>query len=251
MKYKLIYILLLLSSSLLAQTADSLFARANENYRKGAYEEALKDYNKIDSLGQESADLFYNKANTYYKRNQIAPAIYYFEKALLLNPNHEDAKHNLVFANRMCVDAFEVVPKNIFQKINESIIYPVSYNTWAWISVVLALFTAFFFLRYYFSSYTLQKRLYFTLSLLSVFLFILALSFAVKAKHYVTHNTPAIVFETVVGVKSEPTTTASESFQLHEGTKVLVLESVDDWKKIKIPDGKVGWLKETAIKVIQ
>jgi SH3-like domain-containing protein len=39
-------------------------------------------------------------------------------------------------------------------------------------------------------------------------------------------------------------------FTLHEGTKVLVLDSVDNWKKIRIADGKIGWISTEEIKII-
>ena len=247
-----IYILLLLSfCKSNAQNIDSVFQKANDAYRHAFYEEALHNYHKIDSLEMQSADLYYNLGNTYYKLNQIAPSIYYYEKALLLDPKHEDAKQNLAFAQRMTIDAFETLPKSFFQKINEIVIYPVSYNTWAWITVVFAFLIGVFFLWYHFSGNANAKRLFFTISLISIGLFLLSLSFVIKAKHYSNHNQPAIVFSTKVSVKSEPNTSASKTFELHEGTKVLVLDKIDNWYKIKLADGKVGWLKEETIKKLK
>jgi len=37
---------------------------------------------------------------------------------------------------------------------------------------------------------------------------------------------------------------------LHEGTKVIVLDTIDDWKKIKLADGKIGWIIASEIKLI-
>lgn len=227
---------------LLAQSSTELFEKANAEYRSGTYSQAVKTYHQVDDLGQKSADLYFNMGNAYYKLNQIAPSIYYFEKALLLDPLHEDAKHNLVFAQRMTIDAIEVVPKSVLQNFNENIIYPISYNTWAWISVVLAFFIAIFFLSYYFSQYTSMKRSYFIMSFISIGLFLLVLSFTIKAKHHFKTDQPAIVFSTKVSVKSEPQLSATETFVLHEGTKVQVVQTIDAWSKIKLADGKVGWL---------
>jgi len=251
MKLKFLYIVLFWSAnSLFAQHIDSLFQKANESYRKGTYEQALVQYHNIDSLGGCSSDLFFNMGNSYYKLNQIAPTIFYFEKALLLNPRNEDAKHNLVFANRMRLDKFDQVPKSVFQKINEGLIYPFQYNTWAWVSVLLAMLTAIFFFMYYFNVSTMRKRLFFVSSVFSMLFFLVVLSFTIKAKHHKEHYRFAVIYDSVVSVKSEPNLTASESFQLHEGTKVQLLEDLDDWQKISIPDGKVGWmLTETSKEV--
>jgi len=252
MNLKPIYILaFLFSSSFFAQNTDSIFQKANEAHRNTYYEEALSGYHQIDSLGFQSTDLYYNLGNTYYKLNQIAPSIFYYEKALLLDPNNEDAKQNLAFAQRMTIDAFEKLPKSLFQKFNESIIYPINYNTWAWISILLAFLLSTCFLLYYFSYNTNKKRLFFTISLVSIGLFLISLSFVIKAKHYAINNKPAIVFSQKISVKSEPSTSASEAFELHEGTKIQILETIDVWYKIKIPDGKIGWLKKENVKTIK
>jgi tetratricopeptide (TPR) repeat protein len=235
----------------LAQNSNELFEKANADYRNGIYSEALKTYHEIDKQGQVSADLYYNMGNSYYKLNQIAPSIFYFEKALLLNPSHEDAKHNLVFAQRMTIDAIEILPKSVLQSFNENIIYPISYNSWAWISVVLAFLIAIFSLSYYFSQYATKKRVYFILSFVSIGLFLLVLSFTIKAKYHYKTDQPAIIFSTKVSIKSEPQLSASETFVLHEGTKVQVMQIIDDWAKIKIADGKIGWLLNSDFKKLK
>ncbi|PIV15917.1 MAG: hypothetical protein COS42_12740, partial [Flavobacteriales bacterium CG03_land_8_20_14_0_80_35_15] len=68
---------LVIGSSSFAQTTEVLFKAANDFYKKGAYENALKSYQQIEAKQLESADLYYNLGNTYYKLNQVAPAIYY------------------------------------------------------------------------------------------------------------------------------------------------------------------------------
>jgi len=47
---------------------------------------------------------------------------------------------------------------------------------------------------------------------------------------------------------SDPNKTSSEAFRLHEGTKVQVLEAYDNWNKIKLSDGKIGWIPSQDIK---
>ncbi len=252
MKVKPIYLFFLLfTCSFFAQNTDEIFDKANKSYRNSSYKEALIGYHQIDSLGLQSTDLYYNLGNTYYKLNQIAPSIYYYEKALLLDPNNEDAKQNLTFAQRMTIDSFETLPKSVFQKINERIIYPIHYNTWAWISILLAFMVSACFLLYYFSFSTNTKRLFFTVSLVSVGLFLISMSFVIKAKHFSNHTKPAIVFNSKVSIKSEPNTSADETFELHEGTKVQIVETIDDWNKIKLPDGKIGWLQDETIKQLR
>ena len=39
-------------------------------------------------------------------------------------------------------------------------------------------------------------------------------------------------------------------FELHEGTKVVILDGLDNWVKIKLADGKIGWIPNTDLKEI-
>ena len=243
--------LLLFSSILFAQQVDSLFVEANKLYQNEAYEDALKIYKKIEETSKTFAQadkLYYNIANTNYKLNKVAPAVYYYEKALLINPTNADARFNLGFAKRMAIDNIEPLPKTISQKITDGFILKLSYNTWAWLAVSLSLLFAVLFLLYHFSYSSSSKRFYFVSSIISAFLVLLTLIFAYKNYSTITSNKPAIVFAQQADVKSAPTMSSEASFQLHEGTKVQIVESLDNWKKIKIADGKIGWMISSDLK---
>ena len=57
----------------------------------------------------------------------------------------------------------------------------------------------------------------------------------------------AIVFSAESTIRNAPTFNGEKVFTLHEGTKVFVLDAVDNWKKIKIADGKLGWIIASEI----
>jgi len=245
-----IILLSLSGGQLEAQVADSLFAAANKSYQQEMYMEALEGYQNIEKLDLKSADLYFNMANIYYKTNQVAPAVYYYEKALKLAPNDKDIQFNLTFANRMILDNIEPLPKSIWQKFMDGIILNFTYETWAKIAVSLAFVFAILFLMYHFSYSTGKKRLYFITSILSVIFVTTSLFFAYRNKHHVDNNIEAIIFSSEAAVKSAPTNSSEVYFELHEGTKVIILETLDNWKKIKIADGKMGWIDTKALKEI-
>jgi Ca-activated chloride channel family protein len=66
-------------------------------YKNKKYEEAIKSYEK--SLNSQDIALrekaFYNLGNSYYQMNKYQEAIQNYIKALELDPNDQDAKHNL------------------------------------------------------------------------------------------------------------------------------------------------------------
>lgn len=231
-----------------AQSPDSLFVKANKLYQQENYLDALKLYQDIEKQNVESEALYFNMANIYYKTNQVAPAIFYYEKALQLDPRNKDVKFNLDFANRMILDNIEPLPKSLGQKFRDGIILKLKYNTWAIIAISLAFLFALLFLLYHFSYSTSKKRFYFITSITSATLVAVSLFFAIKNYHYTTTTKHAIIFVQQTQVKSAPTKNSEVNFELHEGTKVQLLEDLDDWRKIKIADGKTGWMRVEDLK---
>ena len=248
MKRILLILLTIVSYNIMAQSADSLFVEANKLYQQEDYEKALEVYTQLEAQDIVSDDLYYNIANANYKLNKVAPAIYYYEKALMLNPTNEDAAFNLGFAKRMAIDNIEPLPKTFIQKFKDGFVLKLTYNTWAWLAVILLFFFAVLFLLYHFSYDSNRKRLFFTVGTVSLLLAVLSLALAYQNYDHVLKSNYAIVFAQQAEVKTAPTMSSEVNFQLHEGTKVQILEGLDNWKKIKIADGKTGWIIADDIK---
>lgn len=245
---KILFLLLIIANSVTAQNADSLFVSANNLYKVGKYTEAIEKYEKIKSLDVVSTDLFYNLGNSYYKLNKVGPAIYYYEKALILDPLNEDVKNNLVFAKRLALDNIEELPKTVLQKINTNYLQKLSYNQWAVVVVIFSFLGSLLFILFYFSETPLKKRFFFITSIASFFFLIVSLFITYNQYNFSKKNKAAIVFAEKTEIRNAPTLNSEEVFTLHEGTKVIVLDSVDNWKKIKLADGKQGWIISTEIK---
>jgi tetratricopeptide (TPR) repeat protein len=244
----LIYIFLLFTQSFWAQLA---FDKGNKLYQEGKYDEAIASYESILKSGQESAEIYFNLGNCYYKQNKVAPAIFNFEKALLLNPSDSEIQNNLAYAQKMTIDEIIEVPKVGFGKIIRDVTSSFHYDTWAWITVVLAMLFLGCFLGYYFSNTTIVKRTFFT-SMLFVLLFVMiSIAAGFAEKNHAENEKQAIVFAEVITLKSEPKSSSQDVFVLHAGTKVNVLESLNNYKKIQLLDLKEGWIEKSAIKELK
>ena len=57
-----------------------------------------------------------------------------------------------------------------------------------------------------------------------------------------------IIFSKKIEIWAEPNFRSENLYSLHEGTKVQLLETLQDWKKIKIANGAEGWTKDAVIK---
>ncbi|WP_431132719.1 tetratricopeptide repeat protein [Psychroserpens mesophilus] len=248
---KLSYILTFLLSTLAFAQNNQLFDEANTLYNDANYTEALEKYKTILDSGEHSAELYFNIANAHYKLNHIAPSIYYYEKALLLKPNDKDIKNNIAFARNMTVDAIDSVPEVGIAKLIKNVTNVMSYDAWAKTAVVFVILFVVLFIAYYFTYSTSKKRIAFLTSNVSLLLAIVSLVFAFHKFKLVSNDQPAIVFAQQTTIKSEPNLRSTEAFVLHEGTKVQVLDTVSDWKKIKLSDGKTGWIMNDDIKMLK
>lgn len=248
MKKLLSILSILFVTVVVAQSNSSLFEKANNAYKSENYQEAIKLYQQIEAKDSISSALYFNLGNAYYKLNNVASTIYYFEKALMLDPLNNDAANNLEFAKRMTIDNIEVLPKTFFQRFEENYIQKLSYNQWAILSVSLSFIAAFLFLLFYFSSISSKKRMYFLTSILSFLLLAISIFTTYHQYQRSTNTKYAIVFAAKISVSNAPTINSEEVFVLHEGTKVNVLDTLDNWKKIKLADGKIGWISAEALK---
>jgi tetratricopeptide (TPR) repeat protein len=247
---KALYILILLFGTISIAQNETLFEQGNSLYNDGNYTEAIEKYQAILDSGKHSAELYFNLGNAYYKLNNIAPSIYYYEKALQLAPNDTDILNNIAFARNMTIDVVDNIPEIGFSKFVKTFTNLLSFDAWAKISVGLVILFVILFLSYYFSYTSFKKRLAFVGSLAAVVLACSALSLAFHKYNLDKNDKPAIVFAKESQIKSEPNLRSTEAFKLHEGTKVQILDTVNNWKKIKLADGKTGWIVSDDIKAL-
>ena len=228
----------------------TLFEQGNTLYNDGKYQEAINKYQAILETDVHSAELYFNLGNAHYKLNNIAPSIYYYEKALQLNPNDSEIKNNLNFAKNMTLDAIDVIPEVGMSKVLNNVSNALSFDLWAILAVIFVLNFVFLFINYLLSKSSQSKRMSFTFSFLCFALMSASLIAAFHKYNLDQSDNPAIVFAQETKVKSEPNLRSEEAFRLHEGTKVQVLDTVENWKKIKLTDGKIGWIMAEDIKLL-
>lgn len=242
---KIFYIFLFFTQVFWAQSA---FEEGNALYQKGKYEQAASAYQNIIKSGQESAEVYFNLGNCYYKLKKAAPAVYNFEKALQLDPTDEEIRNNLAFAQNRTVDHIDEVPDFGLSSVLTGFTSDFHYDAWAWIAIVLAFAVLLGFTGYYFSNKTSLKRIFFVVMVFSLLLVIVSLFAGFFEKYRIENDNPAIVFANVIAVKSEPNVSSQNTFTLHAGTKVFVLETIGNYKKIRLSNQKEGWIEKSAIK---
>lgn len=228
-----------------------LFNKATTYYNEGEYTKAADSYLQILENGEHSAALYFNLGNTYYKLNDIAPSIYYYEKALLLKPNDKDIKNNLAYAQNMTLDAIEPLPQTSLAKFYNKLTHYLSFDQWAYVGIIFMLLFVGCYIAFYYFKFSTQKRIAFISSIIFLLGSLMAVFLAYFQFQKFNSDQPAIVFAEEVSIKSEPNNRGQTVFSLHAGTKVNILEHLNDWTRIGISDGSTGWIPSEEIKILK
>ena len=230
---------------------DSLWNAANAAYVDGRWADAVADYELISGMGLESAALYCNTGDAFFKDSNIPMAILYYERALKVDPSYEDARYNLTLLNSMIQDRIEPVPEFVLKAWARDICYVMDSNAWAACFIVFLALTLGLVLLFLLAPTAAGRRTGFFTGIVTLLLAVIALSFSVWQKNDYNDADNAIVMRPVTSVKSSPAAGAStDLFILHEGTKVKVIDSVGTWDNIELADGRQGWIPASDIERI-
>ena len=229
---------------------EMLLDSANTHYNDGQYHKAVESYLAIIEDGMESTQVYYNLGNAYFKLDDLASAILYYEKAKKLSPNDKDIEYNLGIANTRIVDKIEKVPQIIFKRWWNSFYNMFSANNWGIVAIVLFILTLVFFAIYLLSRARIIKKGFFILAVIFVLLSFSSFLLTYQKYYYSKNQKEAILFAPTMTVKSSPNRNSVDLFVIHEGTKIHVLDQVGEWIEIRIANGSVGWLPVSEIRYI-
>ncbi len=230
---------------------DSLWNAANAAYVDGRWSDAVADYELISGMGLESASLYCNTGDAYFKDGNVPMAILYYERALKLDPSYEDARYNLELMNAMIQDRIEPVPEFVLKAWFRDLCYIMDSDSWAVCFIVLLAFTLALVLVFLLAPAPGGRRAGFFTGIVTLMLAAMSLSFSVWQRNEYTDAAKAIVMRPVTSVKSSPAAGAStDLFILHEGTKVKIIDEVGSWNNIELADGRQGWIPSTDIERI-
>ena len=229
---------------------ENTFSQANELYNKGSYIEAINNYKEIIKNDFHSAELYYNLGNAYYRLDSIASSVYYYEKALQLNPNDRETIDNLELINKTLVDEIDPITTPLIESILNSISNIFYFETWGYISIFFSFLIVALFLSYYFANSSRVKRLTFVLLCISSIFMLVSLINGNKGYNNYINNEYAVIYSYETDLKTEPNYRSETLFMLHEGTKIQVLENYNNWIKIRLVNGQVGYIQLIDVKTL-
>ena len=223
---------------------------ADAEYSKGNYQQAIKDYEELLKAG-ESAEIYYNLGNAYYRTENITRAVLSYERALLLNPADDDIRFNLQMARSKTIDKITPESEMFFFTWYRSLVNLMTIDGWAHLAIASIILTLILALVYLFAGHLTLRKIGFYGGVLFLIIFLLSNLFAFQQKQMLMKRNGAIVTAPSVTIKKTPVANSADQGVIHEGTRVDIIDdTMRDWKEIHLADGREGWIPASQIEKI-
>jgi tetratricopeptide (TPR) repeat protein len=219
------------------------FAKANEDYNAGRFQEAVDGYQSLVASGQWSANLFYDLGNAWFRLGNFGEAILNYERALALDPHHPESDANLRIA-RDEARALELRTAGFLRYIETGTF--TQYSVAASVALWIVLFAAarLFFLRR--RSAGLVALIVFSALISSGSIYALyALETGNKGKDL------AIVTGKNIEARLATADNARSILALPPGSEIKVLSERGDWIYAALPNDLRGWIPATSIERVR
>lgn len=244
-------IVLLTMSGTKAFAAGVTKAEADSAYANEQFGKAAKMYEQLLKENGESAQLYYNLGNAYYRQDKLALAILNYERAALFEPGDADVRFNLQMARAKTID--KVVPESemFFVTTFRSIVLSMSVDQWAWLAVACFILMLVCVALYLFLPELWAQKTSFFLAVVFLLVCVFSNVAAYQQRKQIAERSNAIIMAPSVVIKSTPNDSGTDLFILHEGARVKVVDaSMKDWCEIEMADGKEGWMRKDKLEVI-
>lgn len=247
-----IFVLSLALVSLLAKasTPAEMKTLADSAYAQADYEKAIKLYGKLAEQNA-TTDVCYNLGCAYYRIDDMAHSVLWFERALKLDPSNKDVLFNLEMARSKTID--KIIPQHEFILFTyfKAMTNWFSLRTWTIIALLSFVILLVLLLIFWASDSLLVRKLAFSSAILLLLISALSNVCAVQQRNFKQTHTSGIIISPAVTVKSTPADNGNDLFVLHEGSKVEILDSsLKEWCEVSIADGKQGWIPKKSFDLI-
>ena len=235
-----------MNSSGFSELADEVYFEANKALIAENYFDAIVKYESILNDGYESAELYYNLGNAYYRSEQLGKSIWAYSNALDIAPRNRDIAHNLSITNAQIVDRIEMPKSFVFITLYRLLKSIMTTYEWILFGSFMIFIKSIYFLIMKFG--LVRGKMYKMISTVLVSFIIISHIFAMDSYIDKQRKNSAVVISNNVNAYSGPFYGSSSIlFQINEGIKVDISKQQEDWVEIILIDGKKGWIQSESI----
>ena len=164
-------------------------------------------------------------------------------------PTKKIIKDNLTLARSHTVDNIEEIPQLFLVEWGLSVVQALSLKGWlTLVAILFVLCCAAVGIFLVARDYNTRKKV-FIIGIILIAATIFSAVCATISAHRASMDNEAIIMEPLVVVKGSPDAKSVDKFVLHEGTKITIGDTQDEWWQIEIADGKTGWIDGGAERI--
>jgi len=226
------------------EEAASQFVQGGLAYKEEKYEQAIEIYESIIEGKKESANIYYNLANAYFKINNLGKAVLNYERALTLSARDSAINFNYRYALGLVRSQGERGINPIQKILRDYTSYYTLDEMILMLMITMCILGVILLLSLYLKWE--RKMKVFISCMLGVIIF--ALSFGLMQKFQYEKNQAIILKQ--ADANFEPRDNSTTHYEVTQGQKVKLLKRADGWSKIKRFDGKLGWVHQDTLEKI-
>lgn len=226
--------------------SDSLFLEAGRAYQEQDFARACELYQEVLDQGIISGHLLYNLGNCHFRLGRVGRALLFYRRARIFIPRDADLKANIRYAIQNRRDQIESGQSG-FKKVfffwyygtspREIVIIFLFVNFLLWGGLGMFLFRRRDWIRW--------------VLMVSAVLWLIFGSAATAKLIGTTGPRNGVVLEPEIEVRSGYSRNDTVLFKLHEGAEFRVEGQEKGWYKIRLADGKRGWINGEFVGIVE
>jgi tetratricopeptide (TPR) repeat protein len=251
-------IALVFAGKIFAADLSSDFSTANQFYAEGKFSDAANSYEKNLASGKVSPNLLFNYGNAEFKSGNLGKAIAAFRRAELLAPRDSEIRANLNFVRN------QVQGATVRESFWQNWLGNFSLNEWTifaaiafWLTFILLAAKQILVGRASRLSAEkrqmtgkmpvplLLRRAIFVCGSLTI---LFGAATGLQASEHFSNQTAVVVSASIA--RSGPFDDAQNSFAVHDGAELSVLDRHDNWVQVADGSGKTGWLQTKQVEIL-
>jgi len=228
----------------------SIFQSANEAFSNKNYDQAIQLYESILNKNLHSSELYFNLGNCFFQKKEWGKTILNYERALLIAPNDTAILQNLALAKSETVDEIAVLPNFFLARWWTQIRNLTHSGIWSLLGILFFWLGIGGIILWILGKERNQRKRGFLGGMTTLGLSILIFALAYNSYQIQQKSGLAIIMSKETSLKSLPDEISNEIITLHAGTKVKITEKITSWYKVRLDNGEVGWILESALEEI-